>query len=350
VLEYLRQLYPLLRRQYYWFKKTQYGDTKSYDREVFSSKEAYRWRGRTVRHVLTSGLDDYPRPQPPHPGELHVDLMSWMGMMTKSLINIASALGLQTDVEEFTKNLSALERNLDDLHWSETDGCYCDATIDDFEENKLVCHKGYISLFPFLTGVLKPDNPKLGKLLDLLGDEEELWSPHGIRSLSKKDELYGTDENYWRSPVWININYMAISQLYVCLSLCCTKFNSRTDRLPNTEHRDAGRPLPEAGARPVRPAAEERRRHGVQELGGDGLRVGAVQPRDRPWPADAALHGLDEPRGQDHGHGRLERRAREGRAMIFTTGGHGGIRLYVKEGKCFAVLIDIPSNTEAGCD
>ncbi|KAJ9131114.1 Glycoside hydrolase family 63 protein [Pleurostoma richardsiae] len=213
-LEYLRQLYPLLRRQYYWFKKTQYGDTKSYDREVFSSKEAYRWRGRTVRHVLTSGLDDYPRPQPPHPGELHVDLMSWMGMMTKSLINIASALGLQTDVEEFTKNLNALERNLDDLHWSETDGCYCDATIDDFEENKLVCHKGYISLFPFLTGVLKPDNPKLGKLLDLLGEEEELWSPHGIRSLSKKDELYGTDENYWRSPVWININYMAISQLY----------------------------------------------------------------------------------------------------------------------------------------
>lgn len=223
-LGYLRRLYPLLKRQYYWFKKTQYGDIKSYDREAYSSKEAYRWRGRTIRHCLTSGLDDYPRPQPPHPGELHVDLMSWMGLMTKSLINIADAIDIPEDVNEFKKNLDAIEHNLDDLHWSEKEGCYCDATIDDFEEHTLVCHKGYISLFPFLTGLLKPDSPKLGKVLALLGDEEELFSPHGIRSLSKKDELYGTDENYWRSPVWINMNYLAIAELYVSPSISLSPF------------------------------------------------------------------------------------------------------------------------------
>ncbi|KAL2025044.1 hypothetical protein VTK56DRAFT_46 [Thermocarpiscus australiensis] len=213
-LEYLRQLYPLLRRQFDWFRKTQAGDIKSYDREAYSSKEAYRWRGRTPTHCLPSGLDDYPRPQPPHPGELHVDLMSWVGLMAKSLINIGGALGMAEDVDELKKILGAIEHNLDDLHWSEKDGCYCDATIDDFEENKLVCHKGYISIFPFLTGLLKADSPKLGKILALLGDEEELWSPYGLRSLSKKDEFYGTNENYWRSPIWININYLAIVQLH----------------------------------------------------------------------------------------------------------------------------------------
>ncbi|KAF3771223.1 family 63 glycoside hydrolase [Cryphonectria parasitica EP155] len=213
-LDYLRRLYPLMRRQFEWFKKTQYGDIKSYDREAYSSKEAYRWRGRTPRHVLTSGMDDYPRPQPPHPAELHVDLMAWVGMMTKSLINVAQTIGIAEDVEEFKKILDAIEHNLDDLHWSEAEGCYCDATIDDYEENQLVCYKGYVSLMPFLTGLLKPDSPKLGKILDLIGDDEELWSPHGIRSLSKKSEFYGTDENYWRSPVWININYMAVTQLY----------------------------------------------------------------------------------------------------------------------------------------
>ncbi|KAI7652922.1 hypothetical protein KC318_g14590, partial [Hortaea werneckii] len=36
----------------------------------------------------------------------------------------------------------------------------------------------------------------------------------GVRSLSKKDELYGTDENYWRSPVWMNMNYLIVSNLY----------------------------------------------------------------------------------------------------------------------------------------
>jgi mannosyl-oligosaccharide glucosidase len=214
-LHYLRELYPKLKTHYHWFRRTQAGDLKSYDRDAFSSKEAYRWRGRTPQHILTSGLDDYPRPQPPHPGELHVDLMSWMGMMTKSLKNIATLLQMDDDVAELTTIETAILRNIDDLHWSEKEKCYCDATIDDFEENALVCHKGYISLFPFLTGLLDPKSEKLGHILNLIGDEEELWSDFGLRSLSKKDEFYGTAENYWRGPVWINMNYLAVAQLLV---------------------------------------------------------------------------------------------------------------------------------------
>lgn len=223
--DYLRKMYPLLKRQYDWFRKTQRGDLKGYDREAYSSKEGYRWRGRSESHILTSGLDDYPRPQPPHPGELHVDLMSWVGLMTKSLKNIAEALDMKEDVAELAKTLDAIEHNLNDLHWSEKDGCFCDATIDEFEEHQLVCHKGYVSLFPFMVGLLKPNDPKLGKILDLVADEEQLWSPHGIRSLSKQDEFYGTGENYWRSPIWMPMNYMVVKQLQV--SLICHILNDR---------------------------------------------------------------------------------------------------------------------------
>ncbi|KOS21346.1 putative mannosyl-oligosaccharide glucosidase [Escovopsis weberi] len=211
---FLRDIYPLLRRQYDWFRSTQRGDIKTYDREAFSTREAYRWRGRTETHCLTSGLDDYPRPQPPSPGELHVDLMSWVGLMAKSLLNIADALGMAEDVELLGRQLHAIERNLEDLHWSEEQGCFCDATIDDFEEHKLVCHRGYVSLFPFLVGLMKPGDDKVGRILDLMGDEEELFSRHGLRSLSKRSEFYGTEENYWRSPVWMPMNYMAVTQLY----------------------------------------------------------------------------------------------------------------------------------------
>ncbi|PSN70759.1 glucosidase I [Corynespora cassiicola Philippines] len=212
-LKYLRDLYPLLKRHYFWFRKTQAGDIKSYEREAFSTKEGYRWRGRTPQHILTSGLDDYPRAQPPHPGELHVDLISWMGMMTRAIRRIAVYLDETDDAAEFAKYDEAIVRNIDDLHWSEKEQTYCDATIDDYEENLLVCHKGYISLFPFLVGLVPADSPKLKAILDLIGNEEELWSPFGIRSLSKSDELYHTAEDYWRSPVWMPINYLAVSQL-----------------------------------------------------------------------------------------------------------------------------------------
>ena len=219
-VDYLRNLYPLLKRHYFWFRKTQWGDIKSYDREAFSTKEGYRWRGRDTRHILTSGLDDYPRPQPPHPGELHTDLISWMGMMTRSMRRIAETIGETDDAKEFIGYETAIVRNIDDLHWDKKAKTYCDATIDDYEESAHVCHKGYISIFPFLTGLLPPDSPRLRSILDLISDPAELWSDYGIRSLSKSDELYGTDENYWRSPIWMNMNYLAVKSLYVSHSIC----------------------------------------------------------------------------------------------------------------------------------
>ncbi|KAI7389565.1 glycoside hydrolase, partial [Hortaea werneckii] len=214
VRSFLRKLYPQLQKNFEWYKKTQSGDLKSYDRPASSSKEAYRWRGRSERHILTSGLDDYPRAQVPHPGELHVDLISWMGMMATNIQRVAEYIGEADDSAHYAKVAEAIRRNIDDLHWDKKARTYCDATIDDYEDTVHVCHKGYISLFPFMTGLMGPEHPHLKDILDLIADDEELWSPHGVRSLSKKDELYGTDENYWRSPVWMNMNYLIVSNLY----------------------------------------------------------------------------------------------------------------------------------------
>ncbi len=209
----LKHLYPLLKRQYYWFRRTQHGDIKSYDREAFSTKEAYRWRGRTPQHILTSGLDDYPRPQPPHPGELHLDLVSWVGMMSRTLLRLSTLLDETDDIADFTIQNKAILRNIDDLHWSSEHKTYCDATIDDYEDSIHVCHKGYISIFPFMTGLLPADHKNMPHILNLISDENELWSPYGIRSLSKSSEFYGTEENYWRSPIWMNMNYLILKSL-----------------------------------------------------------------------------------------------------------------------------------------
>jgi len=107
----------------------------------------------------------------------------------------------------------AILRNLDDLHWVEKEGVYCDSTVDQFEEDEKVCHKGYVSLFPFMLGLMDGKAEKVGRLLDVISDPEELWSDYGIRSLSKRSEHYGTGENYWRSPVWMNINYLILQRL-----------------------------------------------------------------------------------------------------------------------------------------
>ena len=110
---YLRELYPLLQRHHEWFRRTQAGDIKVWDREAYSMKEGYRWRGRTPDHCLTSGLDDYPRARPPHTGELHVDLLSWMGFFARTLKGVAEFLGETDDVDELSKMETAIISNLD---------------------------------------------------------------------------------------------------------------------------------------------------------------------------------------------------------------------------------------------
>jgi mannosyl-oligosaccharide glucosidase len=253
--DHIRKFYPLLKRQYFWFRKTQWGDIKSYDRDSFSTKEAYRWRGRTVRHILTSGIDDYPRPQPPHPGELHTDLISWVGMMTRSLRRLAESLGEGEDATEFQVYETAIIRNIDDLHWSSANKTFCDATIDDYEESVHVCHKGYVSIFPFMTGLLPADSPRMKAILDLISDPEELWSDYGIRSLSQKDEFYGTDENYWRSPIWINMNYLVVKNLLVRLAKPIHSFDNVLTL--STERVRHQRAPSEAGARDLQQAQNQ---------------------------------------------------------------------------------------------
>ncbi|GAA5925076.1 hypothetical protein JCM10213_000525 [Rhodosporidiobolus nylandii] len=210
---YLRSVYPTLKRHYEWFRRTQRGHIREFGRQSRSRTEAYRWRGRTADHVLTSGLDDYPRATPPHLGELHVDLASWMGFFARTMRDVAEFVEQEEDAEEYDEQYDAIVANIDDLHWSEERQMFCDASVDEDDESYHVCHAGYISLFPFLLQLLPPDSPKLGAVLELLRDPAQLWSPYGIRSLSKSHELFGKGENYWRGPIWVQMNYMALAAL-----------------------------------------------------------------------------------------------------------------------------------------
>lgn len=113
-LNYFKSIYPPLKRHYDWFRQTQRGQIKQYSRKARSRTEAYRWRGRSPDHVLTSGMDDYPR-GPPHAGELHLDLISWMGFFTRTMRDIANFVGEKADEESFAEIEKAILDNIEGL-------------------------------------------------------------------------------------------------------------------------------------------------------------------------------------------------------------------------------------------
>ena len=176
----LESLYPHWKRHYEWFRRTQRGQIRQWGREATSRYEAYRWRGRSPTHVLTSGLDDYPRASTPHIGELHVDLLSWMGLFASSMAQFAETLGNDDDALEYRQQAEDIAANVIDLHWNDEERLFCDASVGHDDESYFECHPGYVSLFPFLTQLLKPESEQLSATLDLLSDHDALWSPHGL--------------------------------------------------------------------------------------------------------------------------------------------------------------------------
>jgi len=65
-----------------------------------------------------------------------------------------------------------------------------------------------------MLGLLDVDNVHLDKVLEDIRDPAQLWSSYGILSLSKQDEFFGTKEDYWRGPIWIQMNYMVLESLH----------------------------------------------------------------------------------------------------------------------------------------
>ncbi|KAI9297614.1 glycoside hydrolase [Neoconidiobolus thromboides FSU 785] len=206
--DWLSEFYPKLKLYFNWFLKTQTAN------ESFNFKYEdllFKWKGRTKGHCLTSGLDDYPRPIVSD-NEAHVDLLSWVGYMSKVLKDIAKELNYKKDEKYFENKINVIKKNLIKVHWNQEETMFCDATIDrDNTKIQHTCHKGYISLIPFITGLITKEDKEYDSIIELI--KNELWSEYGILSLSSKDNNYLTKEQYWRGPIWLNINYLILKML-----------------------------------------------------------------------------------------------------------------------------------------
>lgn len=245
LIAYGKKIYPKLLKHFEFFTTSQRGlideyvDTLEETPQLLNKlhlKHLYRWLGRTANHCFPSGLDDYPRSQPPDASDLNIDTLAWAGVMARSMGKIAQLLDLDEDVIKFQTIEREIVENMDNLHWSEEEKCYCDVSInydEDAEEDlKLTCHKGYISLLPFALKFLPRESDKLRYFVELMSDPEELFTDYGLSSLSKKDEYFGKGENYWRSPIWLNINYLCLDALRYYFPEVVTSSGSKSIKDP----------------------------------------------------------------------------------------------------------------------
>ncbi|KAI3908182.1 hypothetical protein MKW98_029483 [Papaver atlanticum] len=247
ITSFLDSAFVRLEAWFQWFHNTQSGKDVS----------SYYWHGRdqtTNRQLnpqtLTSGFDDYPRASHPGEEERHLDLRCWMLFAADRLNSITKLLGNHNEVgneyESTVRLLSDFEL-LNKMHLDDVSGAYFDfgnhtekvrlvwrdteslgsnpasqeliREVMEIPQLSLVPHLGYVSLFPFMTGIIPSESPILGKQLDHIFDRSELWTDFGVLSLAKSSTLYDKyntehEAPYWRGSIWMNMNYMILSALH----------------------------------------------------------------------------------------------------------------------------------------
>ncbi|KAK9809318.1 hypothetical protein WJX73_004307 [Symbiochloris irregularis] len=243
--DFLVAAMPRLHAWLQWFNTSQAGPVPG----------SYRWRGRRADvqelnpKTLASGLDDYPRASHPSDQERHLDLLTWMALAARALATISQALPGDEGHEAYAAMAEMLQSpsHLESLHLDTSTGYFADwgnhtedvrllpvpvrgptgevigreiirKVTGQAPQPRFVPHVGYVSLFPLLMRLLPPDSPALGKQLQSLRDPELLWTQHGLRSLAKSSSVYNKrntehDPPYWRSPIWVNINYLTLAAL-----------------------------------------------------------------------------------------------------------------------------------------
>ncbi|KAL0221106.1 hypothetical protein RCL1_000960 [Eukaryota sp. TZLM3-RCL] len=178
-------------------------------------KGNWKWPDRTAAHCLSSGLDDYPRGGTPGDDDCHVDLTSWMCFAWNNLAKISEQVGGEPII--IPKILSNCQSNLIDSFWSEKRSFFGDFAQTQQGTTAILAHHGYVGLFPLMLCHVAPtDHDRIEKIVNIVLDENALNSPAGIRSLSKQSKLFGSGENYWRGPVWINLNYLYLKAIKEC--------------------------------------------------------------------------------------------------------------------------------------
>lgn len=129
-----------------------------------------------------------------------------------------------TDMEKFKQNLATCPKTHPTFMYP-LKGVDTDVAIVERVTTKLkilslqhVKHIGYPAIFPLLLQLLPATSNHLSPLLALISSPDHLWSKFGLRSLSTRDKFYRRsnspgDASYWRSPIWMNINFLALKAL-----------------------------------------------------------------------------------------------------------------------------------------
>jgi hypothetical protein len=115
---FLKYLYTRFQLFYDFYKTSQGNPSMSF---------TYSWRDKDKNGCLGSGLDDYPRDYLTNDRkEIHVDLQSWMALLSSFMSDQALINGNSSAALIYSLDNKSIKQNLESMVYNEETGLYTD--------------------------------------------------------------------------------------------------------------------------------------------------------------------------------------------------------------------------------
>lgn len=186
VLEAMRGFYPKLVRNHEWFwTHTRTGESLCTWTRVDSWDTSPRWDTQVAAAV---------------------DLNCWLYLDRLELARMARSLGRVDEAERWTRQAGDLRKAIHRVHWSDEWGLFNDVLEDGSISRCLTP----VVFWPLWVGVATQE--QAAQCLPYLADPKVFASPWPVPSVALDHPAFAADD-YWRGPVWINLNWVAIRGL-----------------------------------------------------------------------------------------------------------------------------------------
>jgi neutral trehalase len=138
-----------------------------------------------------------------------VDLQCYLYREYEAMALLADSLGEGADATRYRGQAYSLKQLVQQKMWSETDGMFLNR---DARTGRFVRIKTWTNFVPLWAGIAAPEQATR-MVKDHILNPREFWAPHGLRTLAVDEPLYNPRSGYWRGPIWVISNYLAMHGL-----------------------------------------------------------------------------------------------------------------------------------------
>jgi hypothetical protein len=203
-LQFLRDVYPRLRRWHDWWGKNSDGNNDGLlewgasNRTLFDARVACGWDDSPAfdgSELIGTQLNVDA-----------VDLNSLWSMDAEYLAHIADALGLKDDGQQLREERAKVNRLMNEILWNEELGVYCHRLWNkDGNPGAFETRLTPMNFYPLICGA--PDEQRAKRMLSVLTDPNKFWGRWIIPTLAYDDPDWH-NQGYWKGNAWPPVNYL----------------------------------------------------------------------------------------------------------------------------------------------